>query len=399
MLPPWTPTPNWQTRRRLPRPATASPSTRTRRPYRFPGGLANINTLIRLSGTPATCSAARRPAPCRPARTTWRASTASSPSSPTSSPSRRAACTSAPTPDVLGAALPDHRVPRRPGDPRDAARRPGRDAGPAALRHPDRPRWPPCTPWTPMPSASTPWAAPRASSPAPWTAGAAAASPSAEDAATSRLITEVGAWLDRPQGPGRPPHPAAQRLQARQPDPGPGDAPAHRPRRLGPGHPRRPAVRLGHAAQLLDRGHGDPARHARPAARCPPRRRASSPASRRRTAYAARTGRDLGGFRFHRTLGILKLGVIFLQLHALHRKRRHDRPPLRRLRPPRPRPAGIRPRRRRRPHVLTAHSRNIIHSQKYCNSQSKLLQHKNVPSQEAVCCFASNIPPLSTSCP
>lgn len=36
-------------------------------------------------------------------------------------------------------------------------------------------------------------------------------------------------------------------------------------------------------------------------------------------AYAARTGRDLSDFRFHRTLGILKLGVIFLQLHALHR--------------------------------------------------------------------------------
>lgn len=37
-------------------------------------------------------------------------------------------------------------------------------------------------------------------------------------------------------------------------------------------------------------------------------------------AYAARTGRDLADFRFHRTLGVLKLGVIFLQLHALHRK-------------------------------------------------------------------------------
>lgn len=37
------------------------------------------------------------------------------------------------------------------------------------------------------------------------------------------------------------------------------------------------------------------------------------------TAYANLTGRDLSGFRFHRTLGILKLGVIFLQLHALHR--------------------------------------------------------------------------------
>ena len=43
-------------------------------------------------------------------------------------------------------------------------------------------------------------------------------------------------------------------------------------------------------------------------------------------AYAARTGRNLAGFRFHRTLGILKLGVIFLQLHALHRKGATDDP-------------------------------------------------------------------------
>lgn len=35
-------------------------------------------------------------------------------------------------------------------------------------------------------------------------------------------------------------------------------------------------------------------------------------------AYARLTGRDLSGFRFHRVLGIYKLGVIFLQLHALH---------------------------------------------------------------------------------
>jgi aminoglycoside phosphotransferase (APT) family kinase protein len=35
--------------------------------------------------------------------------------------------------------------------------------------------------------------------------------------------------------------------------------------------------------------------------------------------YAALTGRDLSGFRFHRVLGVLKLGVIFLQLHALHK--------------------------------------------------------------------------------
>lgn len=34
--------------------------------------------------------------------------------------------------------------------------------------------------------------------------------------------------------------------------------------------------------------------------------------------YARLTGRDLSGIRFHRTLGIVKLGVIFLQLHALH---------------------------------------------------------------------------------
>lgn len=36
-------------------------------------------------------------------------------------------------------------------------------------------------------------------------------------------------------------------------------------------------------------------------------------------AYAARTGRDLSHFRHHRVLGILKLGVIFLQLHRLYR--------------------------------------------------------------------------------
>ena len=34
--------------------------------------------------------------------------------------------------------------------------------------------------------------------------------------------------------------------------------------------------------------------------------------------YARLTGRDLSGFRFHRVLGIYKLGVIFLQLHALY---------------------------------------------------------------------------------
>ena len=37
-------------------------------------------------------------------------------------------------------------------------------------------------------------------------------------------------------------------------------------------------------------------------------------------AYARLTGRDLSPFRFHRVLGILKLGVIFLQLHALLRR-------------------------------------------------------------------------------
>lgn len=36
--------------------------------------------------------------------------------------------------------------------------------------------------------------------------------------------------------------------------------------------------------------------------------------------YAALTGRDLSDVRFHRVLGILKLGVIFLQLHGLHRR-------------------------------------------------------------------------------
>lgn len=36
--------------------------------------------------------------------------------------------------------------------------------------------------------------------------------------------------------------------------------------------------------------------------------------------YAALTGRDLSDFRTHRVLGVVKLGVIFLQLHALFRK-------------------------------------------------------------------------------
>ena len=35
--------------------------------------------------------------------------------------------------------------------------------------------------------------------------------------------------------------------------------------------------------------------------------------------YAALSGRDLSDFRFHRVLGLVKLGVIFLQLGALHR--------------------------------------------------------------------------------
>ncbi len=34
--------------------------------------------------------------------------------------------------------------------------------------------------------------------------------------------------------------------------------------------------------------------------------------------YAALTGRDVSDIRFHRVLGMLKLSVIFLQLHALH---------------------------------------------------------------------------------
>lgn len=35
--------------------------------------------------------------------------------------------------------------------------------------------------------------------------------------------------------------------------------------------------------------------------------------------YAALTGRDVSGFRFHRVLGLMKLGVVFLQLGALWR--------------------------------------------------------------------------------
>ena len=42
--------------------------------------------------------------------------------------------------------------------------------------------------------------------------------------------------------------------------------------------------------------------------------------------YAELTGRDLSDIRFHRVLGILKLGVIFLQLHALHTRGVTDDP-------------------------------------------------------------------------
>jgi len=35
---------------------------------------------------------------------------------------------------------------------------------------------------------------------------------------------------------------------------------------------------------------------------------------------AALTGRDLSDIRFHRVLGMVKLAVILLQLHALHRR-------------------------------------------------------------------------------
>jgi aminoglycoside phosphotransferase (APT) family kinase protein len=39
-----------------------------------------------------------------------------------------------------------------------------------------------------------------------------------------------------------------------------------------------------------------------------------------RDLYAALTGRDLGDFRFHRVLGMFKLAVVFVQLHAQYRR-------------------------------------------------------------------------------
>jgi aminoglycoside phosphotransferase (APT) family kinase protein len=39
-----------------------------------------------------------------------------------------------------------------------------------------------------------------------------------------------------------------------------------------------------------------------------------------RDLYAALTGRDLADFRFHRVLGMFKLAVVFLQLHAQYRR-------------------------------------------------------------------------------
>ena len=34
--------------------------------------------------------------------------------------------------------------------------------------------------------------------------------------------------------------------------------------------------------------------------------------------YAAKTGRDVSGFLFHRVLTMMKLGVVFLQIYARH---------------------------------------------------------------------------------
>lgn len=42
--------------------------------------------------------------------------------------------------------------------------------------------------------------------------------------------------------------------------------------------------------------------------------------------YASRTGCDLASFRFHRVLAVLKLGVVFLQLHARWRRGASDDP-------------------------------------------------------------------------
>ena len=69
---------------------------------------------------------------------------------------------------------------------------------------------------------------------------------------TEALHTDVGAWLERNIVPDGTAGAAAQRFQTEQHDPGSGGFHAARGGGLGSGHARRSAVRLRHAAVLLD---------------------------------------------------------------------------------------------------------------------------------------------------
>ena len=139
----------------------------------------------------------------------------------------------------------------------------------------------------------------------------------AREDGTEALHHEVGAWLEQQPRPGRPARAAAQRFQAQQHHPGPGRFFAARGGGLGPGHPRRPAVRFRHAAVVLGpcrRSAGD-ARHGADAGGrgCLCSRQEAV------AEYARISGRDVSDFLFHRVLAMYKLAVIFLQLGLRYR--------------------------------------------------------------------------------
>ena len=184
-------------------------------------------------------------------------------------------------PSVIGAAVPDHRIPAGPGDPRAHAARAGRPAGGrrAAVAGAAGDAWRRSMRSTPRRSGWTTSAGRRVS----WRARSAAGASAGWRrwrTGTETLHAELGTWLERHLVPDGPPGAAAQRLQAEQHDPRPARPVAGRGGGLGPGHARRSAVRFRHAAELLG-ARGRSAGDARHGADAGGRRRLLSRASRR----------------------------------------------------------------------------------------------------------------------
>ncbi len=282
-------------------------------PYRFPGGLANINTLIYLSGTPAVL---RRPPPgplppgahdmAREHRIL-----AVLPDALPIAPRSIHLCTDA---SVLGVRF--HILEYREGRviratlPDDLA-----DAGPAlsdtlirtlaAVHAVDTHALGLDTLGRPdgfLARAVDGWRR----------RGLAAG-----DAESSRLITEIGAWLDRSKVPDGPPTLLHNDFKL--------DNLILDPKTLQPaglvdwdqGTRGDPLFDLATLLSYWTEAADPPAMQA--LQQMPTAAPGFITREQAATAYASRTGRDLSDFRFHRVLGILKLGVIFLQLHALHR--------------------------------------------------------------------------------